>query len=63
MSIVTATNDYFRGAVAELKHVRWPTRNQAVRLSVITIVFTFASAFAYGMVDFVLGRIVTLLLS
>ncbi len=62
MSIITATNDYFRGAIAELKHVRWPTRNQAIRLSIITIIFTFAAAFAYGVVDFVLGRIVSALL-
>jgi preprotein translocase SecE subunit len=56
MKLLANTTDYFRGAIHELKQVRWPTRNQAVRLSVITIAFTFATAIAYGVVDFVLGR-------
>jgi preprotein translocase SecE subunit len=63
MSIITSTTDYFRGAVSELKQVRWPTRQQAVRLSIITIIFTFATSFAYGVVDFGLGRFVSALLS
>ena len=58
MSIVASTTEYFRGAVSELKQVRWPTRNQAIRLSLIVIAFTFATAIAYGIVDFILGRIV-----
>ena len=62
MSIITGATGYFRGAVSELKQVRWPTRNQAIRLSVITIIFTFATSAAYGVVDFSLGRVVALLL-
>lgn len=62
MSIITQTTDYFRGSLEELKAVRWPTRNQAVRLSLITIVFTFASSIAYGVVDFALGRLVAFIL-
>lgn len=63
MSIITSTSDYFRGALKELHQVRWPTRNQAVRLSIITIIFTFATAAAYGVVDFILGRGVAVLLN
>jgi preprotein translocase SecE subunit len=62
MNPLEATTGYFRGAVSELKQVRWPTRNQAIRLSIITIIFTFATSAAYGVVDFSLGRIVALLL-
>lgn len=62
MSIVAATIEYFRGAVEELRHVRWPTHKQAVRLSIITLAFTFATSIAYGFTDFILGRIVTVLL-
>lgn len=57
------TTDYFRGAVEELHHVRWPTRQQAVRLSLIVVAFVFGTAIAFGLVDFVLARIVQLLLS
>jgi len=62
MSIISNTTDYFTGAVEELRHVRWATRKQAVRLSVITLIFTFATSMAYGLVDFILGRVVTVLL-
>lgn len=62
MSIIANTTEYFRGAVEELRHVRFATRKQAVRLSVITIIFTFATSMAYGLVDFILGRVVSVLL-
>ena len=61
MSPISSTTAYFRGAVEELKQVRWPTRNQAIRLSVIVIIFTFTTAAVYGVVDFALGRIVAAL--
>jgi len=57
------TSDYPRGAVEELHHVRWPTRQQAVRLSLIVIAFVFGTAVLFGVVDFLLARVVSLLLS
>ncbi|ALM09875.1 MAG TPA: preprotein translocase subunit SecE [Candidatus Peribacter riflensis] len=57
------TSDYLRGAVEELHHVRWPTRQQAVRLSLIVIAFVFGTAVLFGVVDFLLARVVSLLLS
>jgi len=57
------TSDFLRGAVEELHHVRWPTRQQAVRLSLIVIAFVFGTAIIFGLVDFALARLVTLLLS
>jgi preprotein translocase SecE subunit len=63
MNIITKTTDYFRGALEELHHVRWPTRKQAIRLSIITIIFTFATSIAYGVVDFLLGRGIAILLN
>lgn len=62
MNIIDQSIGYFQGAVLELRQVRWPTRHQAIRLSAITIAFTFASAFAYGLVDFALGKLVSILL-
>ncbi len=57
------TTAYLRGAVEELHHVRWPTRQQAVRLSLIVIAFVFGTAVIFGIVDFALARVVSLLLS
>ena len=59
MSITT----YIQEAVAELHQVRWPTRQQAVRLSLITIGFTAAVAVAFGALDYALAEVVTFLLS
>jgi preprotein translocase SecE subunit len=55
--------DYLHQAMEELHHVRWPTRQQAVRLSGIVIVFVLASAAVFGVIDFLLARLVRLLLS
>jgi len=57
------TTAYLRGAVEELHHVRWPTRQQAMRLSLIVIAFVFGTAVVFGVVDFALARVVSLLLS
>lgn len=54
---------YLHDAIAELHQVRWPTRQQAVRLSLITIGFTTAVALAFGGIDYVLSLIVQFLLS
>jgi len=54
---------YINGAIEELHQVRWPTRHQAVRLSIIVIAFVFVTSVVFGVVDFLLSRLVTLLLS
>jgi preprotein translocase SecE subunit len=51
------------GAIEELHHVRWPTRQQAVRLSLIVVAFVFGTALLFGIVDFLLARLVQLLLA
>lgn len=47
---------YFRESIEELRKVRWPTRRQAVRLSVITLVFVSACAVAFGAIDVLLSE-------
>lgn len=59
MSITTYIND----AISELRHVRWPTRQQAVRLSIIVLLFTAATSVGFGLIDYVLALIVKFLLS
>lgn len=54
---------YVQEAVAELHQVRWPTRQQAIRLSIIVIIFTACVSVAFGAIDYVLSLIVKLLLS
>jgi preprotein translocase SecE subunit len=59
---MNAFMNYLRGSVEELRHVRWPTRQQAVRLSLITIVFIVLSAVSVGIIDTILTGIIGFLL-
>ena len=59
MSFSTYIND----AVAELRQVRWPTRQQAIRLSIIVVGFTLASSAVFGVIDYILATLVKFLLS
>lgn len=60
---MNAIQRYIIEAIEELRHTRWPTRQQAVRLSVIVIGFTAVSAAVFGLVDFVLARTLDIMLS
>ncbi|MDP7477177.1 MAG: preprotein translocase subunit SecE [Candidatus Peribacteraceae bacterium] len=55
--------NYITDSISELRQVRWPTRQQAVRLSIITIGFTAAVSIAFGLIDYGLAGVVKLLLS
>ncbi|MBU1124148.1 preprotein translocase subunit SecE [Patescibacteria group bacterium] len=60
---MTHITDYFHEAIEELHHVRWPTRQQAVRLSIIVIIFVACTSIAFGVVDFLLAQLVKIMLS
>lgn len=60
---MTSIATYFQEALEELRHVRWPTRQQAVRLSVVVIVFTLICAVFFGFVDYLLSEVLQLLLN
>lgn len=60
--MLTKVTTYLREALEELHHVRWPTRQQALRLSLIVIGFVFVSAALFGVVDFLLAEAVKSLL-
>lgn len=61
--IMEALQAYVREAMEELRHVRWPTRQQAVRLSAIVLGFTAVSAAVFGLLDFAFAQGIRLLLS
>lgn len=60
---MNAVLSYINEAIEELHQVRWPTRQQAIRLSVIVIAFSFICAVIFGLLDFGLSELVTFLLS
>jgi len=54
---------YINGALEELRLVRWPTRQQAIRFSAVVIIFTALSALFFGLIDIGLGELIKTLLS
>lgn len=61
--MIRAFTAYINESIQELELVRWPTRQQAVRLSAVVLVFTLISAAIFGLVDFLLNEFVHFLLS
>src|SRR5690349_665473 len=52
----TKTNrlaDYFETSIQEIRKVTWPTRQQAVRMTVLVIGFCLVAAIILGTVDFI----------
>ncbi len=42
---------YIQDSAKELNNVTWPTKNQAIRLSIIVISFTLVAALILGVLD------------
>jgi len=45
--------DYFQGSFQEIRKVTWPTRQQAVRMTLLVIGFCLVAAIILGALDFV----------
>ena len=54
---------YINEALEELRHVRWPTRQQAIRFSAVVIVFVLLSAVVFGAIDFGLAEVIQTILN
>ena len=54
---------FINGAIEELHQVRWPTRQQAVRLAAIVLAFTLVAALAFGFLDFGLSQLIHAIVS
>lgn len=48
---MNAFTAYIRDSLEELRLVQWSTRQQAVRLTMIVIVFIAINAAAFGLID------------
>ena len=54
--------NYIRDVIAELKKVTWPTRDELKGSTITVIIFsTISTAYVFG-VDFILGKLVELVL-
>lgn len=48
---IEATKNYFQDSYQELKKVTWPTRNKAIRLTLIVLGFCLVAAIFMGALD------------
>ena len=53
---------FYRETVGELRKVSWPTREEAINLTVIVIAVTFGMSAFLGIVDFLFTRLFALIL-
>ena len=58
-----AISNYLSEAMQELTKVSWPTKNQAVRLTIIVMVFCLITGVLLGALDFVLSEIFTYIIT
>jgi preprotein translocase SecE subunit len=49
---------YIRESIEELRHVRWPTQQQAIRLTVIVIVFIAITSAFFGLTDAFINQVI-----
>lgn len=47
---------YFRESFMELSRAVWPTKNQAINICILVIIFVFVSAFIIAGVDFLFNK-------
>ncbi len=50
--------DYLKSTKGELKHVNWPTRDQAIGYTTIVIVIAIAVGVYLGLLDFAFASII-----
>jgi preprotein translocase subunit SecE len=50
--------NYFKEVRAEMRHVSWPTRQQAVVYTIVVIVVSLVVAFYLGILDYIFDTII-----
>lgn len=60
---MTSILTFIQDSIAELRQVRWPTRQQAIRLSIVVIVFTLICTALLGVLDIGLAELLQRILT
>ncbi len=53
---------YFRETIAELRKVTWPTREEAIRLTLIVIATILVMAVLLGLLDYIYAKLMDLII-
>jgi len=57
-----AIQRYFRETIGELRKVNWPTRKEAVNLTIVVLIVTFSMSALLGILDFLFTKLFVLIL-
>ncbi|MEK7673464.1 MAG: preprotein translocase subunit SecE [Patescibacteria group bacterium] len=60
--MINSITNYIKGSSEELSKVVWPTKQQAIKLTIIVLVFCVVSALFFGVVDYVFNLIYDLII-
>ena len=52
--------EYIKDTRAEMAHVSWPTRKQAISYSIVVVLVSFATALLLGFFDYIFSQLLTL---
>jgi len=53
--------EYLKETRAEMTHVTWPSRKQAISYSIVVIFVSLATAIALGLFDYIFSQLLTLI--
>jgi preprotein translocase subunit SecE len=52
--------EYIKDTRAEMAHVTWPTRKQAISYSIAVVIVSIVTALLLGLFDYIFSRLLTL---
>lgn len=61
-SVYMRLTTYFKETRAEMKHVSWPTRKQAILYTVVVIIISLGTSAYLGFFDFVFSAVLKLVI-
>ena len=52
--------EYIKDTRAEMAHVTWPSRKQAVSYAIVVVIVSLGTALSLGLFDYIFSRLLTL---
>ncbi len=56
----TKITEYVKDTRAEMAHVTWPTRKQAINYALLVVVISVVTAFFLALFDYIFSKLLTL---
>jgi preprotein translocase subunit SecE len=57
-----ALQRYFRETIGELRKVSWPTRQEAINLTIVVLIVVIAMSAILGVLDVIFSRVIGIIL-